>query len=236
MVPAAQKSHDAPTSSLHWHTRWGETKNNNNNALASLPVEPVLTPLLLHPSDQQHDRPALTTAAKVERASARESEWLAVAASCTRTEEAKHHARGRGGRRGRRRRRRRRRRRAYHGGSHKMTPSRQSERESRARSEGRECYSAVRGCGSAGAGVPPRPSLPTSRLKKEEKKKKKALHFRKAPARTPARQRQRPPVPTALQDSRRGRPARPLSSVRRPSALRYTRAGFAPEGLNLRIQ
>ena len=87
MVPAAQKSHDAPTSSLHLHTRCGETKNNNNNALASLPVEPVLlTPLLLHPSDQQHDRPALTTAAKVERASARESEWLAVAASCTRTE------------------------------------------------------------------------------------------------------------------------------------------------------
>ena len=219
MVPAAQKSH-TPTSSLHLHTRCGETKN-NNNALASLPVEPVLlTPLLLHPSDQQHDRPALTTAAKVERASARESEWLAVAASCTRTEEAKHHARGRGGRRGRRRRRRRRR--AYHGGSHKMTPSRQSEQESRARSEGRECYSAVRGCGSAGAGVPPRPSLPTSRLKKEEKKKKKALHSRKAPARTPARQRQRPPARSHGASRFTERPAGSASLLRPPSSVAFS--------------
>ena len=96
-----------------------------------------------------------------------------------------------------------------------MTPSRQSGRrggESRARSEGKSVT--VRGCGSAG--VPPRPSLPTSRLKKEEKKKK-ALHSRKAPARPPGSARaSRPLAPTALQDSRRGRPARP-PSVRRPS-------------------
>ena len=98
-----------------------------------------------------------------------------------------------------------------------MTPSRQSGRrgggggESRARSEGRECYSErlwKRGRAS------PRPSLPTSRLKKEEKKKK-ALHSRKAPARPAA------PAPARSHGASRftARPAG-SASLRPPSVHR----------------
>ena len=97
------------------------------------------------PSNQptsSSERPALTTAAKVERARTGEREWSGwqwqLAVHGLKQAREKHQ---RGRRRGRRRRRRGR---AYHEGSHKMTPSsarrkRNRERGERgARSEGRE--------------------------------------------------------------------------------------------------